>query len=105
MDDEEVLKGGVANAGAVKRVGTSVLRPSNPYSSTIHAFLRHLRDGGFDGVPAPIGVEADGHERLEYIAGDVPYPPFPEWSQSELALASTAALLRRFHDAQQGFVP
>jgi hypothetical protein len=105
VDDEEVLRGGVANAGAVVRVGTAVLRPSNPNTPTIHTLLRHLRGVGFDGVPAPLGIDADGRERLEYIPGDVPYPPFPGWSQSDRALATTAALLRRFHDAQRGFVP
>jgi thiamine kinase-like enzyme len=104
VDDEVVLKGGVANAGAVTRQGSSVLRPSNPHTAAIHALLRHVRRNGFDGVPLPEGVDADGRERLEYISGDVPVPPFPRWSQSEQALASTAALLRRFHDAQDGFV-
>lgn len=105
MNDEEVLKGGVANAGAVTRRGSSVLRPTNPNTASIHALLRHVRRSGFDGVPLPEGIEADGRERLEYIPGDVPLPPFPKWSQSDRALASTAALLRRFHDAQMGFTP
>jgi aminoglycoside phosphotransferase (APT) family kinase protein len=30
--------------------------------------------------------------------------PFPAWSQTDAALASTASLLRRFHDATVGFV-
>ena len=102
--EEVVLQGGVANAGAVVRVGDMVLRPSNPNTPTILAFLRHLRGAGFDGVPRPVGVDPDGRERLEFIPGDVPYPPFPIWSQSDRALATTAALLRRFHDAQAGFV-
>jgi hypothetical protein len=105
VDEEIVMRGGVANAGAVVRVGTAVLRPTNPNTTTIHALLRHLRDVGFDGVPAPLGIEADGRERLEFIPGDVPYPPFPVWSQSDRALATTAGLLRRYHDAQVGFIP
>jgi hypothetical protein len=104
MEDEVVLDGGVANAGAVTRVGTTVFRPSNPHTPAIHALLRHAREQGFDGVPRPLGIDPDGRERLEYIDGDVPYPPFPQWSQSDHALATTAALLRRFHDAQRGFV-
>ncbi len=100
-----VLKGGVANAGAVTRVGSSVLRPLNPHTESIHALLRHVRGTGFQGVPLPLGIETDGRERLEYISGDVPFPPFPQWSQSDRALASTSELLRRFHDAQRGFIP
>ena len=38
--DEEVLHGGVANQGQVVRVGPHVLRPSNPHSLSIFAFLR-----------------------------------------------------------------
>jgi hypothetical protein len=41
-------------------------------------------------------------ERLEYIAGDVPVPPFPEWWRTDRSLASTAVLLPRFHDATEG---
>ena len=45
--DEEVLQGGVANAGGVTRVGAHVLRPSNPHTPTIHRFLIGLRAVGF----------------------------------------------------------
>jgi hypothetical protein len=100
-----VLHGGIANAGAVVRSGDHVLRPSNPNTPTIHRFLRALSDAGFDGASRPIGVDADGRERLEFVAGDVPVPPYPEWSQSDAALASVARLMRRFHDAAAGAYP
>ncbi|MDQ2678642.1 MAG: phosphotransferase [Actinomycetota bacterium] len=102
-DDEQVLHGGVGNAGAVVRVGAHVLRPTSPHSPAIHALLRHCHDVGFDGVPELIGTDPDGRERLVFVPGDVPVPPFPRWSQSDAVLASTAALLRRFHDAMVGF--
>jgi phosphotransferase family enzyme len=101
--EEEVLAGGVANAGAVVRVGPHVLRPSNPHSQTIHSLLRYVRAAGFEGAPEPVGVDPDGRERLVFIEGEVPYPPFPAWSQTDEALASTAALLARFHSATRGF--
>lgn len=102
--DREVLQGGVANAGAVVRIGEVVLRPANPHTKTIHALLRHLDEAGFNGVPVPLGFEPGGQERLRFIPGDVPIPPFPGWSQTDRALATTVGLLRRFHDAQEGFV-
>jgi hypothetical protein len=102
--DEEVLRGGVGNAGAVVRVGKHVLRPTTAHTPAIHALLRYVRAAGFDGVPEVTGIEPDGRERLVFIAGDVPYPPFPEWSQADQLLQSTASLLRRFHDAAAGFV-
>lgn len=98
-DDVEVLAGGVANAGAVVRVGSVVLRPSNPHSDTILSLLADLRARGFDGAPEPLGADPDGRERLRFIPGDVAIPPFPDWAQHDDALASVARLLRRFHDA------
>jgi Phosphotransferase enzyme family len=99
----ELLGGGVANEGAVSRVGEHVRRPSNPYSSTIHRLLLWLRAAGFDGAPVPIGIVDDGHERLQFIDGDVPVPPYPAWAQTDAALESVAVLLRRFHDASSSF--
>ena len=98
------MQGGAANAGAVTRAGAVVLRPTNPHTSTIHALLDHLHKVGFHGVPKPLGIAPDGRERLAFVPGDVACPPFPAWSLTDEALASTAALLRRFHDAQHGFV-
>ncbi len=104
-EHEELLHGGVANAGAVVRVGDHVLRPSNANTATIHAFLTHLRKSGFDGAPQAIGVDPDGRERLVFIPGEVPVPPYPAWAQTDESLASVAMLLRRYHDAAAGFVP
>lgn len=97
--DDVVLHGGVANAGAVVRRGDAVLRPANAHTASIHRFLRAVHDGGFDGASVPLGLEADGRERLRFLEGDVPVPPYPDWARRDEALASVAALLRRFHDA------
>src|SRR5690606_13589489 len=102
-DEPEVLAGGVGNAGAVVRVGDEVHRPTNAHSPAIHALLLHLEAVGFNGTPRVIAVGPDGRERLRFIGGDVPIPPFPAWSQRDGVLASTAALLRRYHDAVAGF--
>jgi hypothetical protein len=102
---EQQLDGGIANAGQVVRVGPHVLRPSSPHSESIHGFLRAVRRAGFDGAPSPVGIDDDGRERLVFIDGDVPVPPYPDWSQSDAALASIARLLRGLHDAARGFDP
>jgi hypothetical protein len=102
---EQRLDGGIANAGKVVRVGPLVLRPSSPHTASIHAFLRAVTSVGFDGAPVPVGVDQDGRERLVFIEGDVPLVPYPDWSQSDTALASVARLLRRLHDASAGFDP
>ena len=102
---EQPLDGGIANAGKVVRVGPHVLRPSSPHSGSIHAFLRAVKDAGFEGAPVPVGIEEDGRERLVFIEGEVPVAPYPDWSQSGTALASIARLLRGLHDAAREFDP
>ena len=102
---EQPLDGGIANAGKVVRVGPHVLRPASPHSGSIHAFLRAVRATGFEGASFPVGVDEDGRERLEFIDGEVPVPPYPDWSQSDAALTSIARLLRGLHDAAREFDP
>jgi aminoglycoside phosphotransferase (APT) family kinase protein len=51
----------------------------------------------------PVGIEEDGRERLAFIEGDVPLAPYPDWSQTDTALASVATLLRALHDAAREF--
>ena len=103
--EEVALPGGIGNGGAVVRVGDDVLRPTNPATPTIHALLRHVRARGFTGVPRVVGIEADGRERLAWIEGEVPLPPFPTWSITDHAIVGIAKLLRRFHDSTVGFEP
>lgn len=40
-----------------------------------------------------------------FIDGEVPVPPYPDWSQSDTAPASIAGLLRGLRDAARGFDP
>jgi Phosphotransferase enzyme family len=101
---EEVLQGGVANAGAVVRIGDEVRRPANPHTATIHALLRHVRARGCDLVPEPLGVDDRDRDRLRFVRGDVAVPPFPAWSQTDAWLASTALAIRGLHDASVDFV-
>ena len=100
---EEPLAGGIANLGAVVRIGDTVRRPSSAFTESIFALLTHLHEAGFDHVPRPLGLDEQGREVLSYIEGDVPIPPFPAWSMGEAALVSVARLQRRFHDAVEGF--
>ena len=102
VDGEEILQGGVANAGAVVRSGDHVLRPSNQHSASIHAFLKRLRARGFHGASEPVAIDPDGRERLRFVPGDVPLPPYPSWAQTDEALASVAVLIRGLHDASTG---
>jgi Phosphotransferase enzyme family len=98
---EELLHGGVANAGGVFRSGSDVLRPSNKHSRSILEFLSRLEAVGFDAAPSPVRLEPDGRERLRFIEGSVAVPPYPAWAQSDEALCSVATLIRQLHDASE----
>ena len=93
---DEVLSGGITNAGAVFRRGEIVDRPAQSHAPAIHRFLERLPEHGFTGAPKPVGL-VDGREQLTYVPGDVALQPYPAWSMTETALASVGALLRRFH--------
>ncbi|MGI9029137.1 MAG: phosphotransferase family protein [Ilumatobacteraceae bacterium] len=62
-----------------------------------------MRHAGFEGASLPVGIDDDGRERLVFVTGEVPVAPFPEWSQSDTALASIARLLRGLRDAAREF--
>ena len=70
--------------------------------TSIHRYLGALRRSGFTGASEPVGIDADGRERLRFIPGDVAIPPYPSWVQADSALGSVARLLRRLHDASVG---
>lgn len=98
MSDEQILGGGLANLGQVVKRGDTVERPAPPHAAALHAYLRALRDVGFEGAPEPRELRGE-REVLSFVAGDVAIPPYPQWSRGEDALASVGRLLRRMHDA------
>ncbi|MFS4092948.1 aminoglycoside phosphotransferase family protein [Streptomyces sp. AF1A] len=95
----EALVGGMMNAGAVFRRGALVERPAPRTARALHAYLLALKEYGFDGAPAPVGLTADGREQLTFIPGDVALPPFPDWAMTKTALESVGSLLRRLHES------
>lgn len=97
--EDEVLTGGMANAGAVFRRGDLVERPAPRNARALHAHLLALKQHGFDAAPTPVALTSDGREQLTFVPGDVPLPPFPDWAMTGAALASVGSLLRRLHEA------
>jgi hypothetical protein len=57
----------------VHRSGNLTVRPSAPWTSAVHALLRHLETVGFAGSPRVVGTGIDpaGREMVEFVAGDV----------------------------------
>lgn len=100
--DEQVLAdGGVTR---VVRVDDTVRRPVRPFTATVQAYLRHLWAQGIDFVPEPLGYDEQGREVLSYVPGDVPVEPLPDWATSEAVLVDLARMIRRLHDAAEGWV-
>jgi len=106
MTDAEVpLTGGTLNA--VVRVGDTVRRSAGPWTPTIHALLRHVRDRGFDLAPEPFGFDDHGREVVSFIPGvtvgwTLPWPPL---IRQEDLLIQVAEALARYHRAVVDFRP
>lgn len=99
------LAGGDVTVGMV-RVGDTVRRPRGPWSDAVAAYLRHLQAVGFDAAPRHLGIDAQGRDVIEFMAGEVPSQPVVEaWAASPSALVAVARLLRRLHAASASFVP
>ncbi len=108
MDTETPLTGG--NVTRVTRLGAVVHREAGPWTSTVHALLRHLRAAGFAAAPEPLGFDAqEGREILGFIEGVAGFfsagriAPPTLWSDT--VLVEAARLLRRYHNATRGFAP
>lgn len=100
-NEEEELTGGGVNH--VVRIGTTVRRPTGHWTPTVHALLNHLEAVGFTGAPASHGRDGQGREILDFLPGQVPDYPLPDYAQSDEALLGVGMLLRDYHDATAGF--
>jgi aminoglycoside phosphotransferase (APT) family kinase protein len=56
-------------------------------------------------VPEPLGRDAQGHELLGFMPGEVYDYPMPAWMWRDSVLVAATALLRRLHDATVDFRP
>ena len=100
MDDDVVLSGG--NMTPIVRVGDTVRRAAGPWTSAIHALLRHVRAAGFDRVPEPLGIDGRGREILSFVPGRVATYPLEDFVWSDRMLARVAQMLRAYDDATAG---
>jgi hypothetical protein len=99
----EPLSAAEGGPSHVVRSGGTVRRPAGPWTSTVHALLRHLEEVGFAGSPRVVGdgVDADGNEVLTWIDGDIIHPH--AWSDE--GVSRVGSLLRDLHTATAGFRP
>lgn len=103
IGDEELLA--VEGVTHVVRVGDTVRRPVRPFTATVQAYLTHLHGRGFTEAPKPLGYDEQGREILSYVTGEVPLEPLPDWATEPQVLVALARLVRRLHDAAQGWTP
>lgn len=79
-------------------VDGTVRRAAGEWTPSVHALLRHFEHVGFDGAPRPVGIDG-AVEIVSYVDGE------PSEDPSDDVLPLLGALVRRMHDAQEGFVP
>jgi phosphotransferase family enzyme len=97
---EQVLHGG--DLTTVVRVGDTVRRATGPWSPAVHALLLHFERAGFDGAPRFLGIDERGREILSFVEGEPAHAPVPAGDD---VVWDLGRLLRRMHDAQEGFEP
>ena len=78
-------------------------RPVRPFTQSVHWFLSRLHAHGFVDAPTPLGFDDLDREVLTYVAGDVPREPLPDYAATTEALVTLARLIRRQHDAADGW--
>ncbi|MCG5214653.1 aminoglycoside phosphotransferase family protein [Streptosporangium sp. KLBMP 9127] len=100
---EEKLTGGGVNQ--VVKVGTTVRRPTGPWTPAVHALLDHLHAAGFGGAPRAHGIDERNREILDHLPGAVAHYPLPAYAWTDATLLGVARLLRDYHDATTGFEP
>ena len=94
---EEPLPG---NVGGAVRVGSTVHRPTGPWTPAVHELLRYLHPR-LRCVPRVHGFDDHGRETLEYMKGTV--IDFKTASLTDGQLASLSRWTREFHEVVAGF--
>ncbi len=91
----------------VVRVGATVRRTAGPWTPTIHALLRHVRERGFTLAPEPMGLDPKGREILGYIPGlTVGWQvPWPEEVRRDSLLVEVGMATAAYHRAVADFRP
>ncbi|MDH2444047.1 phosphotransferase [Amnibacterium sp. CER49] len=97
----EPLAGGSMNAPV--RFDDRVHRVAGPWTPTVHALLRHVRDRGVVVLPEVLGMDDEGREVLTFLPGVVPAYPMPGFVWTDENLEASGRLLRAVHDATAGF--
>ena len=99
--DGEPMAGG--NVGGAVRIGSTVRRPTGPWTPAVHALLAHLDVVGLDGVPRVLGVDDREREVLTYVPGRVAAQDGE--TVRDVDVQQLGEWLRRYHAAVLDFRP
>lgn len=97
--DGETLPGG--NVGGAVRIGSTVRRPTGPWTPAVHALLAYLDHAGLAGIPRVLGVDARGREVLSWLPGRTLEPH--EGMATPALLSEAMRWLHRYHGVVAGF--
>jgi len=100
LHDGEPLPGG--NVGGAVRIGTTVRRPTGPWSPAVHALLGYLDEAGLGRIPRVLGTDARGREVLTWLEGEV---PDAEVSCPDDILVDAMRWLADYHGVVRGYQP
>ncbi|MES2594567.1 MAG: aminoglycoside phosphotransferase family protein [Verrucomicrobiota bacterium] len=101
------LQDGESGAGSVSivtRQGDTIRRPSGPWTSSVHALLKHLATRGYGYAPQVLGADPQ-FETLTYIEGEVALRPWPTCLLDDSGLQAIAIAICEYHQAVSDFVP
>ena len=106
MAEEETILAG-SRLNRVVKIGDTVRRPAGPWTPTVHALLRHVRERGFELAPEPLGIDEQGREVLAYIPGETVGDalPWPGWVWDDALLVEVGRATALYHRAAADFRP
>ena len=87
----------------VRRIGTAVRYPREPWTASVHNLLAYLDERGFAEAPRPLAL-TDEHEDLTFIEG-ISGDDACLLVASDSSVAAVAQLLRRYHDIVADWSP
>jgi hypothetical protein len=92
------LPGG--NVGGAVRVGSTVRRPTGPWTPAVHGLLNHLAAAELPGVPRVHGFDDRGREILDFLPGTSYGPDVPDH-----VLVDAMRWLREYHRVVASYRP
>jgi hypothetical protein len=87
----------------ISKVDATVRRPAGTWTGRVQMLMADLRLAGLGFVPEPFGTDESNREIVEFIEGDVPHYPMPEWVWTDELLVEVARATRRLHDVSRAF--